>query len=266
MVKLYNTFWGRYLLRFITLPFISNLAGKILDSRISCVAIKPFIKSNNIDMSDFVYEKWSSFNDFFTRKVKDGARPIDINENSFISPCDGLLSIYNIDEKTIMNIKGSYYTVASLLNNKELANDYKNGLCFVYRLTPAHYHRYCYFDSGFKGQNIHIKGVYHTVQPFAVENMPVYRMNTREYTILNTDNFNKVIFMEVGALMVGRICNYHNEYKFKRGDEKGRFEFGGSTIIVIVKENTVKVNKDILEHNGEFPVKMGEKIGISLTK
>ena len=83
-----------------------------------------------------------------------------------------------------MNIKGSYYTVASLLNNKELANDYKNGLCFVYRLTPAHYHRYCYFDSGFKGQNIHIKGVYHTVQPFAVENMPVYRMNTREYTCL----------------------------------------------------------------------------------
>ena len=108
--------------------------------------------------------------------------------------------------------------------------------------------------------------MYHTVQPFAVENMPVYRMNTREYTILNTDNFGKVIFMEVGALMVGRICNYHNEYTFNRGDEKGRFEFGGSTIIVIVKENTVKVNNDILEYNGEFPVKMGEKIGINLTR
>lgn len=266
MVKLYNTLWGRFLLKFITLPFISNLAGKILDSKISCIAIKPFIKNNGIDMTDFVGEKWKSFNDFFTRKVKIDARPIDMSENAFISPCDGLLSIYNIDDKTIMNIKGSYYNVETLLNNKKIAEEYKNGLCFVYRLTPSHYHRYCYLDSGSKGKNIHINGVYHTVQPFAVENMPVYRMNTREYTILNTDNFGKVIFMEVGALMVGRICNYHNEYIFNRGDEKGRFEFGGSTIIVIVKENTVKVNNDILEYNGEFPVKMGEKIGINLIR
>ena len=131
MVKLYNTLWGRFLLKFITLPFISNLAGKILDSKISCIAIKPFIKNNGIDMTDFVCEKWKSFNDFFTRKVKIDARPIDMSENAFISPCDGLLSIYNIDDKTIMNIKGSYYNVETLLNNKKIAEEYKNGLCFV---------------------------------------------------------------------------------------------------------------------------------------
>ena len=74
-------------------------------------------------------------------------------------------------------------------------------------------------------------------------------MNTREYTILNTDNFNKVIFMEVGALMVGRICNYHNEYKFRSRCLKWYlFEFGGSTIIVIVKENTVKSQEKIFIH------------------
>lgn len=266
MVRLYNSLWGRFILKFLTLPFISELAGRILDTRFSALIIKPFIIRNNIDMTDFADEKWKSFNEFFTRRLETGARNINMAKDALISPCDGLLSVYNIDDKTIMNIKGSYYTVDSLLNNKELASQYQNGLCLVFRLTPKHYHRYCYPDNGTKGKNIHIKGVYHTVQPFAVENMPVYKMNTREYTVLDTENFGKVIFMEVGALMVGRICNYHSEYTFSRGQEKGKFEFGGSTIIMLIKEKTAEINDNILKSEYEFSVKMGQKIGKNLTK
>ena len=134
----------------------------------------------------------------------------------------------------------------------------------VFRLTPTHYHRYHYFDKGEKGENIFIKGILHTVQPIAVENIQVYTRNSREYTIMETENFGKVLFMEVGAMMVDRIANLHGAHKFSRGEEKGRFEVGGSTIIVVLKENTAKIDETIINANlngEEFPVKAGEKIG-----
>lgn len=259
--KLYSTIIGRCILNIITADFISEFAGRLLDSRLSVIIIKPFIKRNKIDMIDFVVEDWKNFNEFFTRRIKPGARVINKDENVLISPCDGLLTVYNIDDKTVMNIKNSYYTVGTLLDNKKLAEEYKGGKCLVFRLTPSHYHRYCYIDNGNKGKNIHIKGIYHTVQPFAIENLPVYKMNTREYTVLNTENFGKVVFMEIGALMVGRICNYHQKHKFARGEEKGRFEFGGSTIIILLNKNSVEIDKEILSCKNEYPVKMGQKIG-----
>lgn len=261
MVRLYKTVWGRIIIKFMTLPFISEIAGRLLDSRLSVVFIKPFIKLNNIDLSDFKIEKWKSFNEFFTRRIKDRVRPINKDKSILISPCDGLLSLYDIDMDTVLDIKGSKYTVATLLKNEEIALEYKGGKCFVFRLTPSHYHRYCYIDNGNKGENIHIKGIYHTVQPFAIENAPVYKMNTREYSILDTENFGSVVFMEIGALMVGRICNYHNKHTFARGEEKGRFEFGGSTIVLLFKKNTVRADISILNCENEYPVKMGQKIG-----
>lgn len=260
--KLYRSTIGRFILRIITAAFISEIAGRLLDSRLSVVAIKPFVKRNKIDMTDFVVEDWNSFNEFFTRRVKSGARLINKGKNVLISPCDGLLTVYDIDDKTVMKIKNSYYTVGTLLEDKKLAEEYKEGKCLVFRLTPSHYHRYCYIDNGNKGQNIHIKGIYHTVQPFAVENKPVYKMNTREYTLLNTENFGKVVFMEVGALMVGRICNYHQKYTFAKGEEKGRFEFGGSTIIILLNKNAAEIDEEILNSKNEYPVKMGQKIGL----
>ncbi|MDO4300550.1 MAG: phosphatidylserine decarboxylase [Clostridia bacterium] len=262
LLRLYKSVFGRIILKPLTMPFVSEFAGKILDSRISAFFIKPFIIINKIDMTDFVYEKWHSFNEFFTRKINPGARIINKSGNVLISPCDGLVSVYDIDENIVMDIKNSSYTVSSLLQNESLAKEYKGGKCIVFRLTPSHYHRYCYIDNGSKGENIHIKGVYHTVQPIAVENMPVYKMNTREYTILNTENFGRVVFMEVGALMVGRICNYHQKYIFSRGEEKGKFEFGGSTIIILLDKNAAVIDKEILNCKEEYPVKMGQKIGL----
>lgn len=261
MVRLYKTVWGRIIIKFMTLPFVSKIAGRLLDSRLSVVFVKPFIKKGKIDLNDFKIEKWKSFNEFFTRKIKDGTRPVNKNDNVLISPCDGLLSVYDIDRNTVLDIKNSRYTVGTLLQSEKLAENYKGGKCLVFRLTPSHYHRYCYIDNGNKGENIRIKGVYHTVQPFAVENVPVYKMNTREYTVLETRNFGKVIYMEIGAMMVGRICNYHKQYTFARGEEKGRFEFGGSTIVLLFKENTIKISSHILNSIEEYPVKMGQKIG-----
>lgn len=265
MVKfLYKTIAGRLILKLLTRPTLSRLAGYFMDSKISVLFIKPFIRKNNISLDDYNVESWKSFNHFFTRQIKDNARTFSDNKAKLLSPCDGLLTTYKITDDLCFSVKNSEYSIKSLLENNNLADKYKNGICLVFRLTPAHYHRYHYFDNGHKTENIKIPGILHTVQPVAVCNTSVYTKNSREYTILNTENWGNVVFMEVGAMLVGRIVNYHQSHTFSRGEEKGRFEFGGSTIILLFEEGKINIDSEIINANKngiEFPVKAGEKIG-----
>lgn len=156
------------------------------------------------------------------------------------------------------------YRISDLLKNDFIARRYDGGYCFIYRLEVDDYHRYCYIDDGTKTDNIFIKGELHTVNPIALKKYNVYKRNSREYTILHTDNFGDVVHMEVGALCVGKICNHHNEYYFSKGEEKGMFQFGGSTIVQIFEKNKIIPDKDIIinSKNGfETIVHYGEKTG-----
>ena len=260
---LYKTFIGRLILKILTCRLISKVCGLFLSSFLSKGLIKGFIKRHNIDMSDYEEVKYRSFNDFFTRKIKEGRRPINGNDKDLISPSDGLLSAYHIDKDLIIDIKNSKYSVSSLLRDDELASSFEGGSCIVIRLCVDNYHRYCYPFEGKKGCNKHIKGVLHTVRPIALENVKVFTENSREYTVLENDIFDQVIMMEVGALLVGKIANYHEEYNFKKGEEKGMFLFGGSTIILLVDRH-VNIDKKYFASTSkgiEEPVKMGCVIG-----
>lgn len=262
---LYSSIGGRMILKVLTKSFISKLGGLYMNSPLSKFMIKSFIRKNNIDMSEYEVKVYNCYNDFFTRRVKKDKRPISMSYTDFISPCDSKLTAYKIDKKSIFNIKGSMYDIKDLLNEDEIYKEYKDGMCLIFRLAVDDYHRYCYIDNGTKGNNIHIKGEFHTVQPIALNNYNIYKRNTREYTVLHTENFNDVVHMEVGALMVGKIKNYHQEYTFKKGEEKGMFLFGGSTIVLLLKKDTVLIDNEIIENtnNGyETVVKYGEKIGI----
>lgn len=256
---LYESFVGRLLLKKLIEPKWSILMGKFMDSGLSVFLIKPFIYKNNIDLTDFEIENWKSFNDFFTRNIKSDARPIAKDSRAFVAPCDGLLTVY--DSSSPLKIKGVTYTLSELLGDGKLAEKFKDGKCLIYRLTPTHYHRYCYLDDGIKSKNRFIQGVLHTVQPIALKNEKVFKVNSREYSLLRTDNFGDIIQMEVGALFVGRIVNYHEKHTFHRGEEKGRFEFGGSTIVVLTKKDAVNISEDILNSNEEYPVKLGQIVG-----
>ena len=261
---LYKTIIGRLILKILTRPTLSRLAGCFMDSKMSSLFITPFIRKNHILLDEYKIEDWRSFNHFFTRCVKENARTFSPDKKVLSAPCDGLLTVYDITDNLSFIVKNSEYNIKSLLENENLADKYKNGTCLVFRLTPSHYHRYHYFDNGVKEKNIKIPGILHTVQPIAVENAPVYTRNTREYSVLKTENWGNVIFMEVGAMLVGRIVNYHQEYAFSKGEEKGKFEFGGSTIILLFENGKVRINNDIIKANAdgfEFPVKAGEKIG-----
>ena len=266
---LYNTVVGRTCLKILIKPSISKLSGRFLNTKFSSCMIKNFVKKNNINLDEYEQRKFRSYNDFFTRKILNNKRNIDMDKNAFISPCDGKLSIYKVNNDSTFKIKDSYYTVSDLLNGNEIYKEYENGLCLIFRLAVDDYHRYCYIDNGTKSANTYIKGELHTVQPIALNNYNIYKRNCREYSILHTENFGDVIQIEIGALIVGKIANYHNEHTFNKGEEKGRFEFGGSTIVLLVKENIVTIDKEFIENteNGlETIVKYGERIGTKYEK
>lgn len=266
---LYKTMVGRVFLRILISPFISKIGGFILSTKISKLAVKRFAKKNHIDCQDYYVDNIKSFNDFFARRVREEKRPIDRDEKNFISPADGHLSFYTIKEDLVIPVKQSMFKMSTLLEDKNLADKYNDGTCIVIRLCVDNYHRYCYLDDGSKGENKFIPGKSHTVRPIALEKYPVFTENAREYTILKTKNFGDVVQVEVGALMVGKIKNNHGAHEFKRGEEKGMFLFGGSTIMLLVEKNRVDIPSKYFEmtkNNEEIDIKMGEKIGTKYTK
>ena len=126
------------------------------------------------------------------------------------------------------------------------------------------YHRYCYVADGEKTGNVRIPGVLHTVNPIANDIYPIYKENAREYSILRTGIFGDILMMEVGALLVGRIVNHHGAGTVRRGEEKGYFQFGGSTVVLLLEKGKAVIDGDILANSRdhiETIVRMGEKIG-----
>lgn len=265
--KLYNTFSGRLILKALTAPVISRIVGRFMDSPFSIPFIKIFIRNHRLDTTPYIMKNFRSYNEFFTRQIKPEKRPIDYRADHLISPCDSKLSVYRINSNSVFKIKNSLYRVSDLLSNDFMARRYDGGYCFIYRLEVDDYHRYCYIDDGLKTENVFIKGELHTVNPVALKKYNIYKRNSREYTILHTDNFGDVVHIEVGALFVGKICNHHDEYYFVKGEEKGMFQFGGSTIVQLFEKNKVRPDKDILRNTREgfeTIVHYGEKTGIAV--
>ena len=267
--KLYETQDGRMLLKVLTMPIISVMAGDLMNSVFSKPLIKPFIRKNNIDTSQYQMRNFRSYNQFFTRKIKPDKRPIDRDPMHLISPCDSKLTVYELNQNSMFHIKGSLYRVSDLLKNDFLARRFVGGYCLIFRLEVDDYHRYCYIDDGTKTGNTFIKGELHTVNPIALGRYNIYKRNSREYTVLHTRHFGDVVQVEVGAMLVGKIRNHHKEHKFLRGEEKGMFEFGGSTIVMLFERDSIVPDSDILKNSAEgfeTIVKYGEKIGCGVNE
>lgn len=258
----YGTIIGRLIVRIFSIPLFSKIMGLFLDSKLSKFKIKSFIKKNNIDMSLYKEKDYKSFNDFFTREIKN----IDYSKNKdyFISPCSSKLSVYDINEEGLYKIKNSYYRIKDLVNNNFIYKEFIGGKLLIFRLEATDYHRYIYIDNGSKEKNVFVPGILNTVRPIVLKHFNIYKQNSREYTIMHTDNFDDVIQIEVGAIMVGKINNKHEEYTFKKGEEKGMFEFGGSTIVLMIKKDIVDLDNDIIKNSSdgfETKVSVGESIG-----
>lgn len=262
---LYTNIFGRMLLKPLIQPQVSKLAGRYLSSAHSKWLISKFIEHNEINMDIYEECDYSSFNDFFTRKIKPDCRPVPEDLDVLISPCDCLATVYPIQENTTFSIKNTEYTLRSLLRSPRLAKRFRGGYAYVLRLTVEDYHRYLYSVSGKQSKNYHIDGTFHTVNPIANDYLPIYKENTREYTVIRSKEFGDVLQMEVGALLVGKISNHKQSTVVTRGEEKGFFEYGGSTIVVLTQKGRVTPRSDLLTNskNGyETKVLQAHPLGI----
>ena len=257
--KIYN---NKLLLKIATSKPISQLYGIYNKTRISKLKIKKFIKQNNIDMNMYEEKNYKTFNEFFIRKLK--KIKIAKENDILISPCNSKLSAYKIKDNLKINIKNIEYTLDELFDNEKL-EQYKNGYILIFRLAVDDYHRFHYIDDGKTLKTKTIKGKYHTVSDSSKEHK-IYKENHREYSILQTKNFGQIIYMEVGAMMIGKIIN-HNKKEFKKGEEKGYFLPGASTVVIVI--NNIELDKNIIDNsnkNIETLVQVGEKIGKCVQK
>ncbi len=259
--QLYGTAFGRAILNaFLSRKWVSVLASLPVRSRWSKSRIQPFIRAKQIDMSSYEEGPFRSFNEFFIRKIKQGARPFSNAPEDVVSPCDGLLSAVEISPEMTLTLKGQPYTLASLLRDEDVASSYAGGLALIFRLEVHHYHRYMFADSGHASPPRRIKGRYHTVHPIGLRSTSVLQENAREWQVLHFDHLGDVVQIEVGAMLVGSIVN-HRVDVFRRGDEKGYFCFGGSTIVWLIKRETISLlDARASAFEQEIPVLQGETI------
>lgn len=257
---------GRMLIRPLVHPLVSRAAGRFLDSRWSVGIISPFVKKNRISLKECVTDEFVSFNDFFVRRLKSGARPYTDEPDALISPCDARLTVYPIAENGKFQIKNTEYTLRQLLRDAKLAERYQGGTLFLFRLSVDDYHRYIFVDDGVCSAERQIEGVLHTVNPAANDYCPIYKENTRTYALLQSENFGTLLQMEVGAMMVGKIVNKKPGVRKKvhRGEEKGYFAFGGSTIVLLAQKGSVAPQRRIWDYSRlgiETRVRQGETVG-----
>ena len=260
---LYGTVVGRFLLKIIMKLRLDKVAVRFLWSSASKMIIGRYAKKNQIILTKEQMASFGSFRDFFVRTREDV--PMDMADDHLISPWDSLLSAYTIDADSCFDIKNSPYGIDDFLKDEQLAKNYQNGICLVFRLCASDYHHYCYIDSGYQGENHLIPGILHSVQPIACEKYPVYVLNKRSWCLLTTDHFGPVVQCEIGALVVGGIFNEIENANFSKGQEKGRFELAGSTIVLLFEPGKIELNPSILEslsQNEEVRVRQGEWIGI----
>lgn len=251
---LYGTALGRLCLKPLVRPGLSRVAGHFLSSPLSRPMVSRFIRKNGVDMRPYPRQKYRSFNDFFTRERENA-----IDDAPLISPCDGFLSAYPIDQDSVFHIKHVDYSLAQLLDDPALAAHYEGGTCLIFRLTPRHYHRYCFCCDGVQESQRTIRGKLHCVRPIAYTATPVFIQNCREYALLHTPRLGKVVQMEIGALLVGKISNHPVDGPACRGQEKGYFEFGGSTIMVLLEKGRLGLDPR-LNTATEKDVRYGQKL------
>jgi len=278
----YSERYGKLFRRFLTGGGFNVLTRWYYNSSLSKKNISAFIKKfastphpilvDEIkkDLKDF-----KTFNDFFIREIKPESHPVDSDSDTIVSPADSkVLVVENVQKETSFFVKNSIINLEKLLKNKVLAESYYGGTIMVFRLAPYDYHRFHVPYDCDMSQVISIKGRYESVNPTAYLNgvMPFLR-NKRHFRILKTNNCDDVVMMAVGAMAVGKIVwNDMRAVHYKKGEQAGRFEYGGSTVILLFKKDTIVVDETLLNHSQqkrpdggigyETAIRVGQRVAV----
>lgn len=253
--------WMRLLTELSSRKWLSRLTGAFAKSGASKPFIPKFAKMYGIRVEDAekALHEYGSLNEFFTRRLKPGARPIDGRPAILVSPVDALITgMGTIEAGLIVNVKGQDYTLAELLNRSPRMEKYKDGYYFVLYLSPTDYHRIHTPVAGERIETEHIPGKVYPVNDFGLRHMKrVLSRNERLVTYIRHDG-GEVAVVKVGALNVSSI-KYVDERAqlWERGQELAYFEFG-STVVLLTEDGTFAPREDLAVGH---KVKMGEALG-----
>lgn len=261
-----------FLSLFSRVSFFSRFYGFLQKRSFSKKKILPFILEYGIDLKEFdkTIDQFSSFNDFFIRKLKTNVRPIASDESIAICPCDGRYVVFsNLESCEGFYVKGEKFSLSKFLQDENLEKKYRNGAMVIARLCPTDYHRF-HFPFDCKANKSHlINGYLYSVNPLAIrKNIDIFSQNKKMMTLLINKNFGKVLYIEIGATNVGSIIQtFLPDRENKKGEEKGYFSFGGSSIILFFEENKILFDRDLVDNskkNIETRCLFGQSLGKAL--
>lgn len=264
----YESPWGAVVFRALVATRLpSALYGAWKDSQASAKAIPAFIARHGLDPAEFEAPAggWASFNAFFERRLKPEARPIDQQPGRLISPGDGKALLVPLAPGASIPAKGVAFDLAQMLGDAALAPRFVGGEALVLRLAPYDYHRFHFPADGVAGPSRVLPGAYDSVNPIALAARPgLLARNARSVCLLDSEAFGAIALVEVGAFNVASIVQTHAPGPVAKGQEKGTFRFGGSTVVLLVGPGRVRWDEDLRAASAEgveLAVRMGEGLG-----
>lgn len=252
--------------------------GRKMNKRVSALQILPFITAYDIDVDEFAKSAfdYKTFNEFFYRALKPGARPIAEGERVAVMPADGRHLVFpNVEKTPGFYVKGAQFTLAELFGEqalpeeqRTLAKTFAGGAMLISRLCPVDYHRFHFPVDGVPGAARLINGWLYSVSPVALRrNLHYLVQNKRMLTLIDSPVFGQVAQFEVGATNVGSIREtYVPGRPVAKGEEKGLFAFGGSCVITVFQRGRIRFASDLVEQSAqhvETYVRMGDTLGVA---
>lgn len=259
---------GRLLLKHVlSRRAFSWLYGFQKRSRRSRDQIGAFIDTLGVDTSEI--EKpigdYGSLDEFFSRRLRAGARPIDPNPDHLLSPCDGRALAWQRLAGGQLVVKATRTTVAEIIGDVLLAREFGDAAVLLVRLAAADYHR-CHFPAdGVAHVPQAVGRKLHSVHPIALEAGAPSFVNYRVRTRVDSDAFGSLLIVEVGALTVGSIVQTFTPAHVSRGQEKSYFRFGGSALLMLAQANRITFDEDLVRSTAEgveSRVRVGSRIAV----
>jgi phosphatidylserine decarboxylase len=267
----YGTALGRLSLHaFVKRAVFSSWYGRRMDARSSRQKIEPFIRKFGVpveEMADPV-ERFATFNEFFYRRLKSEARPMAADPEALVMPADGRhLLIEDVSTAGDFWVKGARFDLGAFVGDPKLAEDFAGGSLLISRLCPVDYHRFHFPCGGVSGRAELINGWLYSVSPLALrQRASILWENKRYRTMIEESLFGRVMFFEIGATCVGSVVHTAGDgVRVGRGQEKGYFRFGGSSVATLVPKGRVRWADDLREQGArgvEVYARMGEAAGV----
>lgn len=244
--------------------------GRRMDAPASRQKIQPFIRQFGVPVEEMAepVEQFTTFNEFFYRRLKPEARPVDAADNALVFPADGRhLLIEDLSGGKDFWVKGKRFDLNAFVGDEKLASTFEGGSLLISRLCPVDYHRFHFPCAGVAGAADLINGWLYSVSPLALrQRFSILWENKRYRTVLDDTPFGKAMFFEIGATCVGSVVHTAGAgAHVLKGQEKGYFRFGGSSVATLLQKGSVVWAEDLRTHGAggvEVYARMGQRAGV----